>query len=89
MTISAENLALLPTDGQLEVTVIQVPEDPEENDEDLGPAAAQRDSEFLKGRPWRSSLRLYLRHCAANIPLHRNPQTRNFTIAFPLRTRAR
>ena len=42
VTISDENLALLPADGQLEVTVIQVPEDPEVDDEDLGPAAAQR-----------------------------------------------
>ena len=42
VTISDVNLALLPADGQLEVTVIQVPEDPEEDDEDLGPAAAQR-----------------------------------------------
>ena len=49
MTISAKNLALLPTDGQVEVTVIQVPEDPKENDEDLCLAAAQRDSGFLKG----------------------------------------
>ena len=42
VTISDVNLALLPADGQLEVTVIQVPEDPEVDDEDLGPAAAQR-----------------------------------------------
>jgi hypothetical protein len=42
VTISAANLALLPTDGQLDVTVIQVPPDADEQEEDLGPAAAQR-----------------------------------------------
>jgi hypothetical protein len=37
VTISIDNLALLPQDGQLEVTVIQVTEEPSD-DEDKGPA---------------------------------------------------
>ena len=42
VTISVENLELIPADGQIEATVIQVDEDPAE-DCDIGPAAAQRD----------------------------------------------
>ena len=41
VTISNDNLALLPQDGQLEVTVIQVTEEPND-DEDKGPAEEQR-----------------------------------------------
>ena len=41
VTISNDNLALLPRDGQLEVTVIQVTEEPND-DEDKGPAEEQR-----------------------------------------------
>ena len=74
VTISVENLELIPADGQIEATVIQVDEDPAE-DCDIGPAAAQRDpavapAPYAPPQHDPLGIRPYCRQLGAEVSVH-------------------